>query len=206
MQCFLQWHVNFDGLCFSGGRCLVIFSWFSPFLHFSLTHSRPLRVDWQTHAQICRGSAMQKPSTSLSPCHGWQEADGSDPRALHRQAYWTWQHHLCPGRWLTWAEAVESAPTCWATFFIANTGCSTNTHVSILSHCLQVQTNNSGRMEICYQPALSQHSQKQKLYYWRGSEWTIALNTLKRYYYLPQTSHFLRGRQISGTFSSRLEE
>lgn len=44
--------------------------------------------------------------------------------------------------------AVESAPTCWATFFIAYTGCSDNTHVSIFSHCLQVQTNNSEEMEM----------------------------------------------------------
>lgn len=57
--------------------------------------------------------------------------------------------------------AVESAPACWATFFIAYTGCSNNTHVSIFSHCLQVQTNNGEGMEICYQPAFSWHSQKQ---------------------------------------------
>lgn len=136
---------------------LLIFTFFAFFpCTLSPTESRS-----QTRAQICRGSAMQKPSTSLSPCHGWREADESDLPALRRQAYWTWQHHLCAGRWITWAETVGFAPTCWATFFIANTGCSNNNHISILGHCLQVQTNNSGRVEICYQPAFSQHSQKQ---------------------------------------------
>lgn len=134
---------------------------FTFFLHSSHAHPPPLRVDSRTRAQIRGGSAMQKPSTSLSPCHQWREADKSDPQALHGQACWTWQYHLCAERWLTRAEAVGSAPSCGAPFFGANISCSNNTHVSILGHCLQVQTNNSERTWICYQPALSRHSPKQ---------------------------------------------
>lgn len=161
MQYLVWWHVNFDEMCLGGGRCLIIFCCFLPFLHASCTHSPPLRVDWRTRAQIYRGSAMQKPPPSLSPCHRWQEKDESHPQALHRQAPWTWQHHLCEERWLTWAEAVGSAPSRGAAFFIANINCSNYTHVSILGHCLQVQPKNSERMGICYQPALSHHFQKQ---------------------------------------------
>lgn len=160
MQYLLRWHINFSGVCLGGGRCLLILCWFSPFLHSSHARSPPLRVDSQTRAQIRRGSATQKPSASLSPCHRWQEGDESDPWALHRRVYWTWQHLVCAERWLTWAEAGGSAPGCGAAFFIANISCSNNTHVSILGHCLQVQTNNSERTGICYQPALSQRSQK----------------------------------------------
>lgn len=159
---YLVWrHMNFDRAHLAGGRWLLILCWFSPFLHSPHTHSPPLRVDSRTRAQIHRRPTVQKPSTSLSPCHRWREAGESDPRAFHRQAYWTWQHRLCAERWFIWVEAVGSAPSCGAAFFIANISFWNNTHVSILGHCLQVQTNNSERMGICYQPALSQHSQKQ---------------------------------------------
>lgn len=58
------------------------------------------------------------------------------------------------------AEVVGSAPSCGAAFFVANISHSNNTHISILGHCLQVQTNNSERTGICYQPELSWHSPK----------------------------------------------
>ena len=157
----MQWHINFNGMCLVGGRCLLIFRWFSPFLHSSHTHPPPLRADSWTRGQIHRGSTTQKPSTPLSPCHRGWEANESDPPASHGQAYWTSQHHLCAETWLTWAEAVGSAPSCGATLFVANISCSNNTHVSILGHCLQVQMNNSERTGICYLPAPSRCSQNQ---------------------------------------------
>lgn len=184
---------------------VLIFTFFTFFPH---THSSPLRVDSRTRAQICRGSAMQKPSTSLSPCHRWWEADESDPRALHRQAYWTWQHHLCAERWLTWAEAVGSAPSCGAAFFIANISCSNNTHVSILGHCLQVQTNNSERTGTCYQPALSRHSQKQltEAKFLERARMDNCCKYVKKMLLAARDFMFPKRKWISGTFSSRLEE
>lgn len=159
MQYFVQWRVNFDGLCLSRGTCLVIFCWFSPFLHFSLTHSRPLRVDSQTLCTNMQRISNAKAIPVLVPI----------PWML--RGWWVWSLSLAQTGllnltaplvwWLIRAQAVGSAPTCRATFFIANPGCSNNTHVSILGHCLQAQTNKNERMEICYQPALSHPSQKQ---------------------------------------------
>lgn len=132
----------------------ISFAFFPP-------HSRPPRVDSQT---LCTN--MQRIS---------------NPKAIHILVPMPW---MIGGRWVWTSSFAQTgllnltaplvfremthlsraegcAPTCWATFFIANTGCSNNTHVSILGYCLQAQTNNSGRMEICYQPAHSWPSQKQ---------------------------------------------
>lgn len=149
IQCStLQWHVNFDGLCLSGERCLVIFCWFSPFLHFSLTH---LPTE-SRFTNLCTN--MQRISNAKAIPHLCPHAmDYGRPMSVILKPCTERLIELDSTTCVQGDDsleqgAVESTPACWATFFIAYTGCSDNTHVSIFSHCLQVQTNNSEEMEM----------------------------------------------------------
>lgn len=184
MQYFVQWHVNFDGLCLGGGRCLVIFCWFSPFLHFSLAHSRPLRVDPK---HVHKYAEDQQCKSHPHPC----------PHAMDDERLMSLIFQPCADRLIE----LDSTTCVQGDESLKQRLWDLPPLVEPLSsqQILSVQTTITFLFWVTvykyrlttvgeWKSATSQHSPStlksslQKLHYWRGSEWTIALNTLRRCY------------------------